>query len=80
MANRLTNRFFVGIKSDLKREVFRSAGIPNENTFGEYSAVIGPFRTKRAAVFMANCQNNPHCLSVSDAERISKEFSKCLAR
>jgi hypothetical protein len=37
-----------------------------------YYAVIGPFRTKRGQEFMAKYgQNNPRCLCVADAERLS---------
>lgn len=66
----MTARYFVGITNDLQRVVFRSNVIPTSGTFGGmFSAAIGPFRTKRAALFMA-C--NPYCHSVSDAERLSK--------
>jgi len=72
----MTQRYFVGIAPKLEKIVFRSSEVPTSNTHGKiYSAVIGPFKTKRAAVFMANCHNNPHCRSVSDAERISKELA-----
>lgn len=71
----MIQRYFVGITPKLENIVFRSEVIPTSDTHGNiYLAVIGPFRTKRAAVFMANCHNNPHCRSVSDAERISKEL------
>lgn len=67
-------RYYVGI-SDAKRRVFRSASVPERETHGSiYSAVIGPFRTKRAAKIMAEYgANNPHLQTVADAERIARE-------
>lgn len=42
-----------------------------------YYAVIGPFRTKRAAMLTVMCRNhNPHLQSVHDAEVISKLISE----
>jgi hypothetical protein len=39
-----------------------------------YGAVIGPFRTKRAARWaVGNAGINPHFQTVADAERITKE-------
>jgi hypothetical protein len=52
--------------------------ITNEKTFQEkyesfYAAVIGPFRTKRAALWAEKYGSmNPHFQHVEDAERISK--------
>jgi len=70
----MKTRLYVGIRPDHKREIFRAIGVPTQETHGKYyAAVIGPFRTKRGAVFMreygANC--NPHVQSVADAERIA---------
>jgi len=55
--------------------VFKSATKPTEATHGhQYLAVIGPFRTKAGAEFMANNGwNNPHCQCVADAERLAKK-------
>lgn len=70
-------RYYVGIGPDLKRKLFRSASEPEAHTHGSiYSYVIGPFRTKRGAIFMRDFgANNPHCQTVRDAERISKEIA-----
>jgi len=40
----------------------------------DYNVAIGPFKTRRAAEYMASPAgiNNPHCRSVADAERLSK--------
>jgi hypothetical protein len=58
-----------------RREVFRSAQTPTAAD-GRYTGVIGPFCTVRAAQFMAEQWNNPHCQCVADAERISKHLSR----
>ena len=65
-------RPYVGLK-DGRREVFRSITVPTEASHGHlYGAVIGPFRTVRAARFMAqHGANNPHVQTVADAERIA---------
>ncbi len=63
---------YVGCKGG-RREVFRSEQRPTQQSHGHlYMAVIGPFRTKRGAEFMARCGgNNPHVRCVADAERIA---------
>ncbi len=65
--------YYCGMKSN-GREVFRCAQTPTRTTHGaHYWAVIGPFRTKRGAQFMADYgRNNPHLQTVADAERIAK--------
>lgn len=69
----MTTKFYVGIRSG-KRFVFKSDVLPTQASHGQrYNAVIGPFRTKRAAILTAvTGGQNPHLRSVSDAERISK--------
>lgn len=72
------NRYYVGIGGEnCKRTIFRSANTPELETHGSiYNCVIGPFRTKRGAIFMRDHgANNPHCQTVADAERISKEIA-----
>ena len=73
----MTTYIYVGIRIDGTRAVFRSihhhdlyAGLCPE----PFVACIGPFRTKRAAEFMASpaAQNNPHVWCVADAERITR--------
>ncbi len=42
----------------------------------DYDAAIGPFKTRRAAEYMAGPgANNPHCRSVADAEKLSKQLN-----
>lgn len=71
-------RLYVGcVGAD--REVFRSPVTPTRESHGaKYLAVIGPFRTRRAADFMASPggRNNPHCQSVADAERIASRLGR----
>ena len=66
-------RFYVG-KREGKGYVFKSDIVPTEATHGQrYRAVIGPFRTKRAAILCAVTGGyNPHIQHVNDAGRIAK--------
>ena len=69
----MNQKIYVGVSKGT-REVFRSAIAPTERSHGaRYAAVIGPFRTVRAARLMAETGgSNPHLLSVGDAERIAR--------
>lgn len=85
-------RYYVGITSAGVREVFRTGVRPTTETHGhQYGCVIGPFRTKRGATYMATLgAGNPHCRCVEDAERLASlmetqsilcdDFSRHLAR
>lgn len=68
-------RYYVGLDGQT-RTVFRLSRfcVPTQTSHGSlYQAVIGPFRTNRAAEFMAKAGwNNPHCQTVADAERLSR--------
>ena len=68
------NKVYVGVRHDAPYAVFRSKEIPTYETHGAwYGAVIGPFRTRRAAEFMARYgRGNPHLRCVSDAERLTR--------
>ena len=69
----IPQRPYVGLK-DGKREVFTSAETPTKQSHPQFNAVIGPFRTKKAAEFTVECGgNNPHIQCVNDAERLVKE-------
>lgn len=69
------SRIYVGLALDCtgRREVFRAGSVPTRETHGaRFGAVVGPFRTARAARFMAEYgRGNPHCLCVADAERLA---------
>jgi hypothetical protein len=56
---------------------FRYFMPPTHGSHGDnFFAVTGPFRTKRAATYMAkHGRNNPHCLTVSQAERIARRLT-----
>jgi hypothetical protein len=68
----MKKRHYVGYANG-GRWLFTSAAEPTTETHGHvYAAVIGPFRTKRGAEYMlAHGENNPHCLTVADAERLA---------
>jgi hypothetical protein len=53
------------------KQVFRSATTPTEKTHHYFRYVVGPFRTARAAHYMAN---NPYVVCVAEAERLSKSL------
>ena len=71
----MRKKLWVGCAKVGHWEVFRFDETPTEDTHGDkYFAAIGPFRTKRGALFMATCgHNNPHCQCVADAERIARK-------
>ncbi len=71
----MTKRYYVGCNEGA-RVVFRNAGEPTFRTHGTiYNAVIGPFRSKAGAVFMATYgQANPHCRNVGEAERLARKY------
>lgn len=67
-------RYFVGLQAG-KRSVFRYAGTPTAETHGaRFAAVIGPFRTRRGADFMAahGGNGNPHVRTVNEAEHAAR--------
>jgi len=70
-------KLWVGLKTGLTREVFRNADTPTFDSHGHlYGAVIGPFRTRRGADFMAKYgYGNPHCRCVSEAEKLAKRYA-----
>jgi hypothetical protein len=70
-----TKYWYVGIvKNTNKYTAFWSDTEPSYDYFGAvYFAVIGPFKTKRAAKWAEKYGlNNPHFQTVNDAEQISK--------
>ena len=71
----MTQRWYVGHKSGIAR-AFPSTITPSESSHGWlFNAVVGPFRTRRAAEWAASpaAYNNPHYHHVRDAERIVAE-------
>lgn len=66
---RISRRLWVGVKGN-SRAVFRHAGEPTAETHPQFSAAIGPFRTKRGAEYMAGFHGG-RSLCVRDAERLA---------
>lgn len=67
------NRLYVGLVKGGKREIISHHIQPTAASHGaSYYAMIGPFRTRKGAEFMRdNGAGNPHCQTVSDAERLA---------
>jgi len=73
----MKKRWYIGINKGA-REAFQATVTPTKQSHGHlYSAVWGPFRTKRGAEFGASWRavNNPHVQTVADAERIAKSIA-----
>ena len=70
-------RWYVGVKASGARTPFKANSTPTRESHGaQYGAVIGPFRTKRGAMFDAAVgRNNPHIQHVNDAERIARKYA-----
>jgi len=65
------NRFAQPVYTSRRESMDRQARMFAEDN--DCIAAIGPFKTRRAAEFMAGPgANNPHCRSVNDAENLSK--------
>lgn len=72
----MRKRWYIG-RTKSRRELFSSESVPTVDSHGaRYNAVIGPFRTRAGAVYMFMYgENNPHCRTVAQAERLAKKFS-----
>ena len=70
-------RWYVGHTNRGTLTAFTADTEPTEASHGAtYGAVIGPFRTRRAAFWAErHGANNPHFAHVNDAERIAREQS-----
>ena len=73
--------YYVGLNGG-KRTLFGCASYDTPTPESHpYQVVIGPFRTKRGAAFMATFgAGNPHVLCVADAERIAKNLDGAAPR
>jgi len=69
-------RAYVGVRRDLRREVFKATRTPTRRHASRgrrYAYVVGPFKTVRGARYMADYgANNPHCTCVAQAEWLAK--------
>jgi hypothetical protein len=76
--------WYVGISAlDCKYVAFR-ADVPDADLYGRYKdlyiALIGPFRTKRGAIWAAKYgKGNPHFQHVNDAEKLATLDAKLVA-
>lgn len=66
-------KIYVGVHGGREREIFRSAVTPTKKAFPQYNAVIGPFRTMKAALLM----KTPGSMfqDVAHAERYARTHS-----
>lgn len=70
-----SGKLYVGVKGN-NRFIFRSTETPTQSSHGDIAnAVIGPFRTKRAAE-LAVAPHGPQMQQVSDFERAAKREKK----
>jgi len=68
-------KYYVGtVPGSIYGFVFTSKKTPTFETHGKrFRSVVGAFRTKKGAMFMAeNGYSNPHCQTVSQAEKLAK--------
>jgi len=66
--------YYIGCNFEAEQELFWSYQMPSVDSHGgRYVYVIGPFKTKQGALFMLDHgRNNPHCVTVEQAERLAK--------
>lgn len=71
-----SKKFYVGFNAS-KLTVFKTNLTPEPGSHPMFMAVMGPFRTKRGAEFMAKYgHGNSHIQHVNDAERLAKNEIK----
>ena len=68
-------KWYVGFIVGGKREAFSSIDTPTYASHPMYFAVMGPFRTKRGALYQEahGSSNNPHLQTVSETEYYAKQ-------
>ena len=67
-------RYYLGFKHGTI-QTFKAIGPVTEAEYGtRYLAVLGPFRTRRAALFCRRTWPNVHVQTVQDAERIARRL------
>ena len=78
----MKNKMYVACHQRLEDEIIGKREViftddPTPNAHPGVLALIGPFRTRRAAEWMADRtrgMNNPHCRNVAEAEKLAKKF------
>jgi len=70
----LNLKWYIGFKLGGTLRAFQSDTEPARSEYGStYFAVMGPFKTKRAAKWMETFgTGNPHCIHVDAVERMAK--------
>ncbi len=71
-------KFYLGYRNaSTVRELIQCATFPTFETHGKtFAATVGPFKTKRGAIFMRDHgQGNPHCCTVAQAEKLGKQYA-----
>lgn len=69
-----TAKYYVGV-SPTSRIVFRTRVVPTFSNPQGYQYVIGPFRSKGAALLMSRYgDNNPHMQHTTDCERFNRQL------
>ena len=70
-------KWYIGHRGGIK-EIFQAGSAPTEESHGHlYVAAIGPFRTKRAAIW--GCQYDAHWATIAEAERAAKRDAELSA-
>lgn len=70
----MKRQYYIGHKNGDRHLFYSDSPVTKESHGSLYTAVVGPFITKRGALFMLeHGVNNPHCQSVADAEKLAKE-------
>jgi hypothetical protein len=73
----MSHKWYLGLRAGAPRTIFQAERDPTHDTHGTvYDAVIGPFVTKRGAIFMRDYgAGNPHCRCVAEAERLARRHA-----
>jgi len=70
-------RWYIGHRGGIKK-AFQAESTPTAESHGPlYVAAIGPFRTKRAAIW--GCQYGAHWATIAEAERAAKKDAELSA-
>ena len=71
-------KYYVGNTGGIYGTVFTATSTPTVDSHGyRFHTVTGPFRTKKGAMFAAECgHNNPHCRTVGEAEKLAKTHTR----
>ena len=67
-------KWYAGLTKNHAFEAFRATATPTPSTHGDrFRAVVGPFRTRRAALWCEQYgYNNPHGQTVAEMEKLAK--------